>query len=106
VSQFPNDSLVAAQRAILVAYEMKQISVRPGRGSSLVAIAQKYQKSPESSEGWFRLGEFYFYRQDYVKAQDAFQQLTADDPNSPEAPEAYYFAGQGGRRAHPTTMPR
>lgn len=93
VKQFPDDSLIAAQRAVLVSYEMKKLTDDQAE-QALVALAQKYEKSPDASEGWFRLGEFYFYRQDYVKAQDAFQQLTTANPNSAEADEAYFFAGR------------
>ena len=93
VSQFPSDSLAAAQRAVLVSYEMKKLTDEQVE-QSLVALTQKNGKSAEAPEGWFRLGEFYFYRQDYVKAQDAFQQLTAAYPGSPEAAEAYFFAGR------------
>ena len=93
VSQFPDDSLGAAQRAILVSYEMKKASDEQTE-HALVQLAQKYAKSADAPEAWFRLGEFYFYRQDYVKAQDAFQQLTTAYPSSPQAAEAYYFAGR------------
>jgi len=59
-----------------------------------VQLADKYKTEPGAPEAYFRLGEFYFYRQDYVRAQDAFQQLTANYPNSSNVDEAYYYAGQ------------
>jgi len=49
---------------------------------------------PGAPEAYFRLGEFYFNHQDYVRAQDAFQQLTANYPTSSNVDEAYYYAGQ------------
>lgn len=93
VNQFPNDSLDAAQRGILVSYELKKLNDDQVE-QMLVALAQKYDKVPASEDVYFRLGEFYFYRQNYVKAQDAFQQLTANYPNSGYADKAYYFAGR------------
>ena len=89
-AQFPDDALLAAQRAILVSYEMKKLSDDQAE-QALVALAQKYEKSPDAPEAYFRLGEFYFYRQDYVKAQDAFQQLTTAYPNSTYADNAYFL---------------
>ncbi len=93
VAQFPGDSLDAAVRGILVSYEMKKMSDDQVE-QALEALTQKYDKTPAAAETWFRLGEFYFYRQDYVKAQDAFQQLTANYPNSEDADYAYFFAGR------------
>ena len=93
VKQFPHDSILAAQRDILVSYEMKKLT-EDQTEQALVSLMQKAEHSPGVPEAWFRLGEFYFLRQDYVKAQDAFQQLTATYPNSPEAPQAYFFAGR------------
>ncbi len=93
VNQFPDDSLLAAQRGILVSYEMKKLGDDQVE-QMLTALAQKYEKSPNAAEAYFRLGEFYYYRQDYVKAQDAFQQLTTAYPNGDEAAEAYFFAGR------------
>jgi len=93
VSQFPNDSLAAAQRGIFVSYEMKKLNDDQAE-QMLIALVQQYSKSPDASEAYFRLGEFYFYRQDYVKAQDAFQQLTTAYPGSLQSAEAYFFAGR------------
>ena len=93
VDQFPDDALAAAQRGVLVSYELKKLTESQVE-SALVALAAKYGSAPGAPEAYFRLGEFYFYRQDYVKAQNAFQQLTANYPNSPYADKAYYYAGQ------------
>jgi TolA-binding protein len=93
VNQFPDDSLIAAQRGILVSYEMKKLTDDQAE-QALVALAQKYEKSPDAAEAYFRLGEFYFYRQDYVKAQNAFQQLTTAYPSSAYSDNAYFFAGR------------
>ncbi len=93
VDQFPNDSLEAAQRGILVSYEMKKMNDDQAE-QMLIALAQKYEKAPGAAEAYFQLGEFYFYRQDYVKAQDAFQQLTTAYPNSSYTDNAYFFAGR------------
>jgi len=93
VDQFPNDSLAAKQRGILVSYELKKITDEQVE-QALVALVQQYANVPGAPEASFRLGEFYFYRQDYVKAQDAFQNLTANYPNSDYADKAYYYAGQ------------
>jgi len=93
VAQFPDDSLDAAMRGILVSYEQKKINDDQVE-QFLTALAQKYNKSPGAAEVYFRLGEFYFYRQDYVKAQDAFQQLTAAFPASSYTDNAYFFAGR------------
>jgi tetratricopeptide (TPR) repeat protein len=93
VAQFPEDSLIPAQRAILVSYEMKKLSDDQVE-QALVSLLQKSGKAPDAAEAWFRLGEFYFYRQDYVKAQDAFQQLTTAYPASTYADDAYFFAGR------------
>jgi len=93
VTQFPDDSLLAAQREILVSYEMGKLNDDQAE-QKLIALSQKYEKSPDAPEAYFRLGEFYFYRQDYVKAQDAFQQLTTAYPTSSYVDDAYFFAGR------------
>jgi len=91
--QFPADALAAAQRGVLVSYELKKLNEDQVE-QALVQLAQKYNNAPGAPEAYFRLGEFYFYRQDYVRAQDAFQQLTANYPNSADVDEANYYAGQ------------
>jgi tetratricopeptide (TPR) repeat protein len=93
VAQFPNDSLAAAQRSVLVSYELKKISDDQAE-QALTALAEKYDKSPGAAKGYFVLGEFYFYRGNYVKAQDAFQQLTTAYPSSDYSDYAYFFAGR------------
>ncbi|MCE0484449.1 MAG: tetratricopeptide repeat protein [Methylacidiphilales bacterium] len=93
VNQFPNDSLLAAQRGILVSYELKKLTDDQVE-QALVKLAQNYANVPGAPEAYFRLGEFYFFRQDYVKAQDAFQQLTTNYPNSDYTDEAYFYAGR------------
>jgi tetratricopeptide (TPR) repeat protein len=93
VAQFPDDSLISAQRAILVGHEMQKLTDDQTE-QALISLLQKSEKSPDAAEAWFRLGEFYFYRQDYVKAQDAFQQLTTAYPASTYADDAYFFAGR------------
>ncbi len=93
VDQFPNDGLAAAQRGVLVSYELKRLTEDQVE-TALVQLAQKYNNAPGAPDAYFRLGEFYFDHQDYVRAQDAFQQLIATYPNSPDVDKAYYFAGQ------------
>jgi len=93
VSQFPNDALAAAQRGVLVSYELKKLNEDQVE-QALVQLAQKYKDEPGAPEAYFRLGEFYFYRQDYVRAQDAFQQLIATYPTSSDVDKAYYYAGK------------
>jgi tetratricopeptide (TPR) repeat protein len=93
VALFPNDSLEAAERAVLISYELKKLSEDQAE-QALTALAQQYEKAPGGAEAYFRLGEFYSFRQDYVKAQDAFQQLTAAYPQSEYADQALFFAGQ------------
>jgi tetratricopeptide (TPR) repeat protein len=92
VTLFPNDSLAAAERAVLISYEQKKLSEDQAE-AALSALTQKYGKTADGAEAFFRLGEFYSFRQDYVKAQDAFQQLTAAYPQSDYADRAYFFAG-------------
>jgi tetratricopeptide (TPR) repeat protein len=93
VDQFPNDALPAAQRGVLVSYELKQLTEDQVE-QALVQLAQKYKDAPGAPGVYFRLGEFYFDRQDYVRAQDAFQQLIANYPNSPDVDKAYFYAGR------------
>ena len=93
IKQFPDDALAAAQRGVLVSYELKRINEDQVE-QALVQLAQKYNNMPGAPEAYFRLGEFYFYRQDYVRAQDTFQQLTTTYPNSDDTIPAYFFAGQ------------
>jgi len=93
VDQFPNDALAAAQRGVRVDYELKKLSEDQVE-HALLELAQKYSSAPGAPEAYFGLGEFYFYRQDYVKAQDAFQQLTVNYPNSSYTDHAFLFAGQ------------
>jgi len=92
-AQFPADALAAAQRGVLVSYELKKLNEDQVE-QQLVQLAQKYKDMPGAPEAYFRLGEFYFYRQDYVRAQDAFQQLIANYPASTGVDKAYYYAGQ------------
>jgi tetratricopeptide (TPR) repeat protein len=93
VTQFPNDSLAAAQHGVFVSYELKKINEDQVE-QLLVQLAQKYKNVQGAPEAYFRLGEFYLYRQDYVRAQDAFQQLIANYPNSSDVDRAYYYAGK------------
>jgi tetratricopeptide (TPR) repeat protein len=93
VKLFPSDSLEAAERGILISYELKKLTEDQAE-QALAALAQQYEKAPGGAEAYFRLGEFYSFRQDYVKAQDAFQQLTATYPQSEYADQALFFAGQ------------
>ncbi len=93
VDQFPNDAFAAAQRGILVSYELKRLTEDQVE-DALVKLAQKYKDLPAAPDAYFRLGEFYMDHQDYVRAQDAFQQLTTNYPNSSEADTAYYYAGR------------
>jgi tetratricopeptide (TPR) repeat protein len=91
--QFPNDALAAAQRGVLVSYELKKLTEDQVE-QQLVQLAQKYKNVPGAPEAYFRLGEFYFNHQDYVRAQDAFQQLTANYPNSSFTDTACFYAGR------------
>ena len=93
VDQFPNDALGAAQHIVLVSYELKKINEDQVE-AQLVDLARKYNNLAGAPEAYFRLGEFYYYRQDYVRAQDAFQQLIATYPNSDDVDKAYYYAGK------------
>ncbi len=93
VNQFPHDALAAQQRGVLVSYELKKLNEDQVE-QALIALAQQYAKEPSAPEAYFQLGEFYAYRQDYVKAQDAFQQLTTNYPNSSYADTASFYAGR------------
>ena len=93
VDQFPNDALAAAQRGVLLDFELKKLTEDQVE-QALVQLADKYKNVPGAPDAYFRLGEFYFYRQDFVKAQDAFQQLTTNYPNSNNVDHAYFYAGQ------------
>ncbi|MCE0522779.1 MAG: tetratricopeptide repeat protein [Methylacidiphilales bacterium] len=93
VDQFPDSALAAAQRGVLVSYELKKITEDQVE-QALVQLAQKYKNVPGAPEAYFRLGEFYFNHQDYVRAQDAFQQLTANYPASSYSDSAYFYAGR------------
>ena len=92
VTQFPNDSLAAAQRGFLVSYDLKKITEDQVE-QALVQLAQKYKDQPGAPEVYFSLGEFYFDQQDYVRAQDAFQQLSTTYPNSDFTDKAFFYAG-------------
>jgi TolA-binding protein len=93
VNQFPDGALAASQLGLQASYELKKIN-EDQMEQALVALAQKYNSAPGAPEAYFRLGEFYFYREDYVRAQDAFQQLTANYPNSSYTDNANFFAGR------------
>jgi tetratricopeptide (TPR) repeat protein len=93
VDQFPNDSFAAAQRGILVSYDLKQLNESQVE-DALVKLAQKYKDLPAAPDAYFHLGEFYLNHQDYVRAQDAFQQLITNYPSSDEAGTAYFYAGR------------
>ena len=93
VAQFPNDALAAAQRGVLVSYELKRLTEDQVE-AALVDLANKYKNVAGAPDTYFRLGEFYLLREDYVRAQDAFQQLIANYPNSSDVDKAYYYAGK------------
>jgi tetratricopeptide (TPR) repeat protein len=92
-AQFPADALAAAQRGVLVSYELKKLTEDQVE-QALIDLAKKYSSLPGAPEAYFHLGEFYFNHQDYVRAQNAFQQLTDTYPNSDLANNAYFFAGR------------
>lgn len=91
--QFPNDSFAAAQRGILVSYELKRLTEDQVE-TALANLAQKYKDLPAAPDAYFRLGEFYLNHRDYVRAQDAFQQLATNYPNSDKIDAAYYYAAR------------
>jgi tetratricopeptide (TPR) repeat protein len=93
VDQFPNDSFAAAQRGILVKYELKQLTEDQVE-DALTKLALKYKDLAAAPDAYFHLGEFYLNHQDYVRAQDAFQQLVTNYPNSDEVGTAYFYAGR------------
>jgi tetratricopeptide (TPR) repeat protein len=93
VDQFPADGFAAAQRGVLVSYELGRLNEGQVE-DALVKLAQKYKDLPSAPDAYFRLGEFYMNHQDYVRAQDAFQQLATNYPNSDQVSTAYYCAGR------------
>ena len=93
VTQYPNDSLDAAQRGILVSYELKKLNDDQVE-QALSALAQKFGALPGAASAYFRLGEFYSYRGNYVKAQDAFQQLVTAFPQSDQVDQALFYGGR------------
>lgn len=93
VDQFPNDSFAAAKLGIRASYELKQLT-EDQMEDALVKLAQQYKDLPAAPDAFFQLGEFYMDRQDYVRAQNAFQQLVTNYPNSTEVDAACYFAGR------------
>jgi tetratricopeptide (TPR) repeat protein len=93
IKLFPDDSLKASELAIKISYELKKLTDDQAE-QALAALTQKYGKTTGGAEAFFKLGEFYAFRQDYVKAQDAFQQLTTAYPQSDYVDDACFFAGQ------------
>jgi tetratricopeptide (TPR) repeat protein len=93
VVQFPNDALAPAQRAVLISYELKLLTEDQVE-AKLIDLANKYKNVAGAPDAYFRLGEFYLLREDYVRAQDAFQQLIANYPASADVDKAYYYAGK------------
>jgi TolA-binding protein len=93
VAQYPNDSLDAAQRAILISFELKKLTDDQVE-QALSALAQKSGASPGAASAYFRLGEFYSFRGNSVKAQDAFQQLVTAFPQSDLADQALFYGGR------------
>jgi tetratricopeptide (TPR) repeat protein len=93
IKLFPDDSLEASEIAIRIDYELKKLTDDQAE-QALAALTQKYGKTLGGAEAYFKLGEFYSFRQDYVKAQDAFEQLTAAYPQSDYVDDADFFAGQ------------
>jgi tetratricopeptide (TPR) repeat protein len=91
--QFPNDALAATQQIVLLSYELKQINEEQVE-NQLVQLAQKYKDMPGAPDAYFHLGEFYLNHEDYVRAQDAFQQLITNYPASADVDTAYYYAGR------------
>ena len=74
-------------------YELKQLTEDQVE-TALVQLAQKYKDQPVAPDAYFHLGEFYMNHQDYVRAQDAFQQLITNYPTSDEVGTAYFYAGR------------
>jgi len=93
VAQFPNDALAPAQRAVVISYELKLLTEDQVE-AKLIDLANKYKNVAGAPDAYFRLGEFYLLREDYVRAQDAFQQLIANYPTSADVDKAYYYAGK------------
>ena len=93
IKLFPDDSLEASEVAVRIGYELKKLTDDQAE-QALAALTQKYGKTLGGAEAYFKLGEFYSFRQDYVKAQDAFEQLTAAYPQSDYVDDAYFFSGQ------------
>jgi len=52
VNQFPNDALAAAQRGVLVSYELKKLNEDQVE-QALVQLAQKYKNMPGAPEANF-----------------------------------------------------
>ncbi len=93
VTRFPADSVDASERALQALYEKNEMSDAQYE-QKLLELEQQYAQSASAAEVLFRLGEFYFYRQDYVKAQATLQQVASAYPESPFAGDACFFAGQ------------
>ncbi len=93
IAQFPNDALAPAQRAVVISYELKLLTEDQVE-AKLIDLANKYKNVAGAPDAYFRLGEFYLLREDYVRAQDAFQQLIANYPTSADVDKAYYYAGK------------
>ena len=102
VSQSPDDSLNAAQRVLLIGLEEKKLTADEVE-QGLADLARKYQKRAAGAEALFRLGEFYNYKQVYNKAQETFQLLTLEFPESNLVSQAFYFAGRAAA-AHQDSM--
>ncbi len=98
-----NQATAAAQeRSEYLALWIEEVAVPPNE-TKVVDLAndflQKYADSSVANDVRLKLAEIYYRRQDFASAQTQFTLLAQQNPNSPLAEKAQFFAAQSARQS-------
>ncbi len=101
----------ASERADYLSISLEDASATPGHEEKVIALAneflQKYPASPLRAEVRLKLAETHYRRQDFANAQTQFTLLARQNPDSPIAEQALFFAAQSaGRSMAPESLDR
>jgi TolA-binding protein len=94
-TQFPNDPAMpdVSRKGIVAGLAAQKIPEEQAL-QALQALQAKYPKDANAPEILFLLGELYWNRQDYVNAQNRFEQVASQYPKSSLMDDALLWAGK------------
>jgi len=100
VEQSPQAPEIAGQAEYLAIF--LEDAKQPHNEDRVVALCRafldKFPRSPHLAEVRMKLGQLYFQREDYLNAQEQFENVANGQPDGPYAETALYLAGQCGTR--------